>query len=83
VVCGDELDQRILPADAVRFRRRVAAWSSYGVLALVARDDIEVGRFLRGDAATQSLDKLFAWHRATTTVAGEPPTTTTGTRKTR
>jgi hypothetical protein len=45
VVRGDELDQRILRADATRFRRRFAAWSRYGVSALVARDDIEVASF--------------------------------------
>jgi hypothetical protein len=45
VVRGDELDQRILRADATRFRRRFAAWNRYGVSALIARDDIEVASF--------------------------------------
>ena len=45
VVRGDELYERILRADATRFRRRFAAWNRYGVSALLARDDVEVDSF--------------------------------------
>jgi hypothetical protein len=42
VVRGDELDERTLRADAVRFHRRFADWDRYGISALLARDESEI-----------------------------------------
>jgi hypothetical protein len=42
VVRGDELDPKILRADAQRFRRRFEEWGRYGVSGFVAVDDGEV-----------------------------------------
>lgn len=42
VVRGDELDPRILRADATRFRRRFEEWGRYGVSGFLAADDDEV-----------------------------------------
>jgi hypothetical protein len=43
VIRGDELNEQILRADATRFRRRFDAWGRYGVSALLASNDAEVG----------------------------------------
>lgn len=42
VVRGDELDPRILRADATRFRRRFEEWGRFGVSGFLAEDNDEV-----------------------------------------
>lgn len=42
VVRGDDLDPRILRADAARFRRRFESWGRYGVSGFLADDNDEV-----------------------------------------